>query len=314
MLAPPAQSSPPPLAAEDRRLRAHFAAVLAELRARPSAAVAPAAAAPRRAMIAALAAYAERGVFPRNLDFPDRAEPYFVDAVGTRCAVAHLMDASGEGALVDAVRRERNHARVAELAADPRVTAWLDRVGLSAAEAARIQPEYCFQSVVQCVCAAASPAMPTVAEIHVDAVDAASATGHVVAVWGDPQVAVGDTLTVPLTTSIGAELLVRLNEAGEPERVSTVRGHDAVLACMSGTTHALPKEDVAVSWVADDCESAFRAANPNADTSICDDTATGDASGGGCGSGPAPDAAGIASGLAAAAWLARRRRAASPTG
>ncbi|HEX6434109.1 MAG TPA: hypothetical protein VFZ87_07690, partial [Gemmatimonadales bacterium] len=46
------------------------------------------------------------------------------------------------GDLVDRVASTRNNAFIRELADDPELPAWLDSVGLSVTEAARIQPEY----------------------------------------------------------------------------------------------------------------------------------------------------------------------------
>src|SRR5262249_60445542 len=80
--------------------------------------------------------------FPRSPGFRDPT-PICVDASGTRCAVAALLGAGGEGELVARIARERNFARVAELADEPRLRAWLAATGLTLAEAAAIQPEYC---------------------------------------------------------------------------------------------------------------------------------------------------------------------------
>ena len=60
----------------------------------------------------------DRGIFPRNPDFR-KPTPYFVDADGTRCAVAHLIEASGELELVQAVATRRNNATVHALADEP---------------------------------------------------------------------------------------------------------------------------------------------------------------------------------------------------
>jgi hypothetical protein len=68
--------------------------------------------------------------------------PFFRDSRGTLCAMAYLIDRSGRGDLVDRVARTRNNAFIAELAGDPDLRAWLDSVGLTVAEAARIQPQY----------------------------------------------------------------------------------------------------------------------------------------------------------------------------
>lgn len=106
----------------------------------------------RKLLLAELAEYRARGRFPKNRDF-EQPTPYFVDAAGTRCAVAHLLDASGESELVQRIAHERNHARVAELADEARLVAWLDVAGLSVEEAALIQPSYCFRpDPVECVC------------------------------------------------------------------------------------------------------------------------------------------------------------------
>lgn len=88
-----------------------------------------------------LAAYRERGVFPENRDLPFLT-PVFVDARGVHCAVGHLLAIDGECALVARIAATRNLARIAELADEPELIAWLDRNGLTVEETARIQPEY----------------------------------------------------------------------------------------------------------------------------------------------------------------------------
>jgi hypothetical protein len=84
--------------------------------------------------------YRRAHAFPRNRDFPGIEVPYFVDAEGTRCAVAHLLHVSGGAKLVDDVRRASNHARVASLVPD--LAEFLAEAGLAWQEAARIQPMY----------------------------------------------------------------------------------------------------------------------------------------------------------------------------
>jgi hypothetical protein len=56
--------------------------------------------------------------------------------------MAYLVDRSGRGDLVDRVASSRNNALIPELADDPDLRGWLDSVGLSVAEAARVQPSY----------------------------------------------------------------------------------------------------------------------------------------------------------------------------
>ena len=90
--------------AEIARIQRHFDSVLVELRAAPAArALTADRRAAREARIAELRAYRDRGVFPHNHDFGRTPTPYFVDPeTGVRCAVAHLLEASGRG---DVVRR-----------------------------------------------------------------------------------------------------------------------------------------------------------------------------------------------------------------
>jgi hypothetical protein len=97
-----------------------------------------------------LARYRRAGRFPINRDFA-QPTPYFIDAGGVRCAMAHLLEIGGESALVSAIARERNNAWVRELADEPRLLRWLAAAGLSVDEAAAIQPAYCSQ-VTDCIC------------------------------------------------------------------------------------------------------------------------------------------------------------------
>ncbi len=81
------------------------------------------------------------GRFPNNNHSPNRRIPVFVDDEGIPCAVASLMLQSGDRTLVEAVSRVHNHARIRDVEAGP-LLAWLEREGLTKAEAARIQPSY----------------------------------------------------------------------------------------------------------------------------------------------------------------------------
>ena len=126
---------------EVARLRAHFDSVDAELRgARMQ--LTRAQHTSRVTLIGWLREYRDTGRFPRNDRFPDRAMPFFRDSQGTLCAMAYLIDRSGRGDIVDRIALMRNNAFIPELADDRDLLAWLDSVGLSVAEAARIQPGY----------------------------------------------------------------------------------------------------------------------------------------------------------------------------
>ncbi len=127
---------------EVTRLRAHFDSVDGELRG--AALVRPEAAqrASRARLITWLKDYRNGGEFPVNDRFPGRATPYFRDSRGVLCAMAYLVSRSGRGDIVDRIARTRNNAFIPELASDPGLVQWLDSVGLTLAEAARIQPAY----------------------------------------------------------------------------------------------------------------------------------------------------------------------------
>jgi hypothetical protein len=125
---------------EVARLRAHFDSVDAELRLPTELPLTPAQRLGRTTLIGWLREYREAGSFPRNDRFPERAMPFFRDSRGVLCAMAYLIDRSGRRDLVDRVAATRNNAFIPELAGDPELRTWLDSVGLSVAEAARIPP------------------------------------------------------------------------------------------------------------------------------------------------------------------------------
>ncbi len=127
--------------AEVARIRAHLERVERDLRARDVTELTPAQRAARARHLDALREYRQRGIFPHNHDFEDRT-PYFVDAHGTHCAVAYLIARSGRVDLVRRVAATANNAYIPKLASDPELVTWLERNGLTAEEAARIQPAY----------------------------------------------------------------------------------------------------------------------------------------------------------------------------
>jgi hypothetical protein len=139
--------SGPPAASATRaepevsRLRRHFATVLDELAAADVSHLTPPQRAARARAVARLRRYRDRGVFPHNHDRAART-PFFVDEHGTRCAMAYLIEEAGGGTLVASIAAARNNAYIPELTGDAALVAWLDANGLTAAEAARIQPAY----------------------------------------------------------------------------------------------------------------------------------------------------------------------------
>lgn len=119
------------------RMRAHYAAAEAELRAAAVGHLDEARRAERARLIDVLSVYRERGDFGR-VSGAARV-PQFVDAGERRCAVAELLFASGRDDLVELVRTLDNDAWVLDLECNDEFLAWLDASGLTLAEAARIQ-------------------------------------------------------------------------------------------------------------------------------------------------------------------------------
>jgi hypothetical protein len=95
----------------------------------------------RARSLAQLEACSQAGRFPLH-GVRGRHRPVFVDHRGTHCAVGHLLAPNGHTGLVRRIAAERNHAYVPELAPTPGLLPALSTLGLTAREAALIQPTY----------------------------------------------------------------------------------------------------------------------------------------------------------------------------
>ena len=127
--------------AEVARVHAHLARVDATLEARAVDTLTVAQRRARADILASLRAYIAAEAYPTN-DVAAEPTPIFIDHAGTRCAMAYLIEASGDRALVARIAREDDYAHVAALTGDPELVRWLDEHGLTLAEAAAIQPSY----------------------------------------------------------------------------------------------------------------------------------------------------------------------------
>ncbi len=85
--------------------------------------------------------YRNAGSFPRNDRFPEPM-PFFRDSRGVPCAMAYLIERSGRGDMVERITLTQNNALIHDLAEDLELRKWLDSVGFSLNEAARVQPSY----------------------------------------------------------------------------------------------------------------------------------------------------------------------------
>ena len=132
--------------AERSRLTAHFDSVTGILGATDVSRLTSLERGNRERALRHLVDYRDRGVFPHNHDFPGMPVPYFRDRHGVLCAMAYLIDRSGRGDIVDLVEARMNNGWIAELASDsvigPVLVEWLEENGISAREAAMIQPAY----------------------------------------------------------------------------------------------------------------------------------------------------------------------------
>ncbi len=132
----------------DPHVQAHLLRVVRDLRGGPVV---------REPLLDRLEAYARLGRFPRPdaavTDHPRRVRPprafrgararapIFVDAVGTRCAVGHLLDADRPD-LVDRIRARANGDWLLEMD-EPELAGWASGHGFTLDELAWIQPSYC---------------------------------------------------------------------------------------------------------------------------------------------------------------------------
>ncbi|MEM9073424.1 MAG: hypothetical protein AAGE52_33270 [Myxococcota bacterium] len=122
-------------ASEADRIAAHLAFVERRLRAQQAS---PA----RKHLLDLLAAYRERGRFPRRTgDAYEGRRPRFVDDRGVFCAVGHLIAMTGEAAFAKEIGRNFEYAYLSEID-DPRIDAWAVRHDITRHELAMIQPEY----------------------------------------------------------------------------------------------------------------------------------------------------------------------------
>lgn len=128
--------------AERASLTAHFDSVVTELQHARTTALTPAQHYRRNSLIERLRAYRDAQTFPHNETHPASRVPVFRDAHGHLCAMGDLLAFAGRRDLVQAVVAINNNAYIAELGRTAALTTWLDSVGLTLAEAARVQPAY----------------------------------------------------------------------------------------------------------------------------------------------------------------------------
>jgi hypothetical protein len=220
----------------------------------------------RQLLLQELARYRADGRFPINRDFGART-PYFVDASGVRCAMAHLLELGGEGALVERIARERNHAWVRELVDEPRLLAWLEAAGLTVAEAAAIQPSYC-SDVTDCVCGGdfSFVSYPVPARGVLEGIVLASGAARVERTYGDSLgIPIGGEVQLLEMYPAGTRILAPIDSAMAPKLASISLDASGLYACRSQGVSSAPDldaEQFAQAVMATDCAASLRARDP----------------------------------------------------
>lgn len=218
---------------EVARIQSHFDSVLVELQSRDVSGLSDGQRARRADLIRELDVYRQRGVFPRNYDFPGRAVPYFEDRkTGTLCAVANLLAVTGRRDIVDRVVRMNNNVWVVQLARDTAFTHWLDEHGLTLGEAARIQVPYVAPGLNR-----ETMGLPNAAYIAAVplAASAAAVTGLLNA-WGNADGHRGSVSWTGVATgalSLGASTVLLAQRNDMPSAVSAIGIGGATIGALS---------------------------------------------------------------------------------
>ena len=86
--------------------------------------------------------YTKSGVFPQN-NYHSERTPYFIDHLGTHCAVGHLMMMTGYGEVAALIHSKNNYGYVRDLEKIyPQILMWAIEFGFTIDELAWIQPTY----------------------------------------------------------------------------------------------------------------------------------------------------------------------------
>lgn len=131
---------------EDARIRAHLEDAWVQLSHAAPPGLSAQQQAGRAAALGRLRAYIDAGRFPRNHSARP-ATPVFVDDRGTHCAMGQLLADLGAERVVERIHAQRNLETVPVLADEPGLAPWLEAHGMTAEEAALVQPTYFFCAI-----------------------------------------------------------------------------------------------------------------------------------------------------------------------
>ncbi len=250
----------------------------------------------RDVLLRALREYREEGIFPEN-HRTGWHSPVFVDEQGTRCAVGHLLELSGESELVQKIASERNLATVHQLADEPRLVQWLEAAGISLTEASLIQPGYAptCSTAAQCFCAPyrirgapqsryeGDGGVQTTAVLDCTLIE--SNIARIDRIYGSTEGhSVGDTISVTAATDRGRVLVpVEANgaqpirwdqlDAGQPLYLAIPVSPDGTATCTAlgwGSVDTHAQATTAISaWISGDCASTFVSLDRSGDQRRC---------------------------------------------
>jgi hypothetical protein len=122
------------------RIQLHLNLVIKHLRSNPPSYLNTAQRVNRRYLLARLQQYADQKVFPVNKYHTSR-QPYFVDDIGTHCAVGQMISLSGHQHLVDKIRKAHNYDYIEDIKTEG-IREWAIEFGFTIEELKWIQPAY----------------------------------------------------------------------------------------------------------------------------------------------------------------------------
>jgi hypothetical protein len=139
---------------------------------------------------------------------------------------------------------ERNHARVRELADEPRLAAWLRAAGISLKEAAAIQPSYCSRPV-DCICTDDVPYPAVVEGTVIGDVDVSTTRVTVDAIHGSTALyRVGDeALLVGITGApSGSKVVVPISPWIETGQYRSAQAYPSGTVAWDGSYHCFQED------------------------------------------------------------------------
>ncbi|MBL4709155.1 MAG: T9SS type A sorting domain-containing protein [Flavobacteriales bacterium] len=136
-------------------IQTHLLLVVEKLRNKSTNHLTPTQETNRSFLLNELRAYAKQRVFPIN-EFHTTRTPYFIDEVGTACAVGQLIIKSGNRGLAEFISQKNNYDFIEDMPHQTELLSWANQHGFELEELKWIQPTYGPQcpsgQVIQPIC------------------------------------------------------------------------------------------------------------------------------------------------------------------